>query len=128
MPIELQCLSGMRVSHVWFSDHSICYLELGVLEPGRVRPNGTVGNPRGEVTVFLGYDWLVKSFGYQKSRKYFHMHAADLNTLAEKIIDTTIQWASLSETGNELEISLSTGDMLESVSSDNETDWNICFN
>ncbi|XLZ68564.1 hypothetical protein ABT364_18715 [Massilia sp. SR12] len=128
MPIDLQRLPGMRVSHVWFSDHSICYLELGGLEPGRIRPNGTVGNPRGEVTVFLGYDWLVTSAGHQKSRKEIHMHEADLNALTEKVIGATIKSATLSESTNELEISLSTGDMLATISSDNETDWDICFN
>lgn len=56
------------------------------------------------------------------------MHEADLNTLTEKIIGATIKSAFLSESTNELEISLSTGDVLGTVSSDNETDWDICFN
>lgn len=128
MSIDLQRLTGMCVSHVWFSDHSICYLELGVLGPGRVRRNGTVGNPRGEVTVFLGYDWIAKSLGYLRSRKEIHMHDADLDALTEKVVGAMIESASLSEHSNELEISLSTSYMLASVSSDNETDWDVYFN
>lgn len=90
--------------------------------------NGTVGNPRGEVTVFLGYDWLATSSGYLISRKEIHMHDVDLKALTVKVVGAMIESASLSEHSNELEISPSTGYVLASFSSDNETDWSVCFN
>jgi hypothetical protein len=95
-------------SHVWFSDHSICYLELGSLGPGRVRPNGSVGNPRGEVTVFMGYDWLVTGPDFSKSRKDLHPQQKDLETIVEKIIGARVELAIIG-LDDDIEISLSTG-------------------
>ena len=51
-----------------------------------------------------------------------------LDALTEKVVGAMIESASLSEHNNELEISLSTGYMLASVSSDNETDWDVWLN
>ncbi|MFS2139434.1 hypothetical protein [Duganella sp. Dugasp56] len=56
------------------------------------------------------------------------MHDADLDALTEKVVGAMIECASLTEHSNELQISLSTGYVLASVSSDNETDWDVCFN
>lgn len=119
----------MRVSHVWFSDHSICYLELGALAPGRMRKNGTVGNPRGEATVFMGYDWFIKGSDFEFSRKDLHPQQDKLDALTNKIVGASIESASLSEGGNELEISLSVGYTIASISPDNDgPDWSVTFN
>lgn len=119
----------MRVSHVWFSDHSICYLELGALAPGRMRKNGAVGNPRGEATVFMGYDWFIKGSDFEFSRKDLHPQQDKLDALTNKIVGASIESASLSGGGNELEISLSVGYKIASISPDNDgPDWSVTFN
>ena len=126
---SFKTLSGMLVSHVWFSDHSICYLELGPLAPGRVRPNGSVGNPVGEVTVFLGYDWLVKSASSKAFRKDLHENKNERDALVIKIIGATVESTSLFESSLEIEIHLSSGLTLVSFSTDDDgPDWNVGFN
>jgi hypothetical protein len=118
----------MSVSHVWFSDYSICYIELGALSAGRVLPNGLTGSPFGEATVFLGYDWLVKSEREELSRLALHANVNERDVLAAKMIGQTIELASLSATGLEIEITLSDGVTLSSVSSNNEhPTWDVGF-
>lgn len=125
----LKTLAGMLVSDIWFSDHSICYLELGSLTPGRVRRNGSIGNPVGEVTVFLGYDWSAQSAGLNFSRIYLHKHKDERNALAARILGATIESASIAERGLQIQICLSTGVTLISVSlEDEEPDWDVGFN
>ncbi len=117
------------MSHVWFSDHSICYLELGSLSPGRIRRDGSVGNAVGEVTVFLGYDWSVECAGTKVLRKDIHTREHERDVLADKIIGSTVVSAFVTELGSEIEIGLSTGITLISVSSEGEDpDWDVVFN
>jgi hypothetical protein len=126
---SLHTLAGMLVSHIWFSDHSVCYLELGSLAPGRVRRDGTTGNPVGEATIFLGYDWSANSAGSKFSRKYFHTHKEERDTLVARILGATIEFASLAEHDSEIEIGISTGVALISASAEGEEpDWNVGFN
>ena len=56
----LEMLVGKKVSHVWFGDYSALYIELGELSLGKVRRNGTTGNPRGEITIYVGFDWRIE--------------------------------------------------------------------
>jgi hypothetical protein len=119
----------MRVSHVWFSDYSICYIELGTLSDGRVLPNGLTGNPFGEATVFLGYDWLVKSGTKAFSRLALHAHVHERDVLGAKMIGQTIESACLDEAGLEIEIGLSNGVILMSASSnDEDPTWDVGVN
>jgi hypothetical protein len=118
----------MSVSHVWFSDYSICYIESGTLSAGRVLPNGLTGHPFGEATVFLGYDWLLKSAPGELSRLKLHANVNERNLLAAKMIGETIELARLGETGLEIEIGLSNGMILVSVSSnDEDPSWDVGF-
>jgi hypothetical protein len=50
----------MTVSHVWFGHGSALFLELGILSPGKKRKDGSIGNPQGEITVMVDYDWRVE--------------------------------------------------------------------
>lgn len=119
----------MLVSHIWFSDHSICHLELGALAAGRVRPNGSIGNPVGEVTVFLGYDWEAKSPGLNVTRKFFHTHKDERDALEARILGATVRSATLSEHGLQIQICLSSGVTLSSASpEDEEPDWDVGLN
>jgi hypothetical protein len=118
----------MRVSHIWFSDHSICYLELGSLTPGRVQRNGS-RNSAGEVTIFLGYDWSAQSAGLNVLRKDFQKHKDERDALVARILDATIKSVSLAGHGSEIEICISTGVTLISASSEGEEpDWDVGFN
>jgi hypothetical protein len=56
----LEMLAGNVISHVWQSDHSALYLELGPLSPGKLHKNGVVGNPVGLRTIYAGYKWRVE--------------------------------------------------------------------
>ena len=117
------------MSHIWFSDHSICYLELGALAAGGVRSNGSIGNPVGEVTVFLGYDWEAKSPGLKVTRKFSHAHKDEQNALKARILGATVSSATLSEYGLQSQICLSSGVALSSASpEDEEPDWDVGFN
>jgi|GEM_PF-5229697 len=52
---------GMDVSHVWFSDYSVVYFELGLLTASqKIRRDGSVMNPTGQVTIYAGYDWRIE--------------------------------------------------------------------
>jgi len=57
---SLALLAGMPISHVWFGYGSALFLELGVLSEGRKRKDGSIGNPRGEVTVTVDFGWRVE--------------------------------------------------------------------
>jgi hypothetical protein len=118
----------MSVSHVWFSGYSVCYIEFGTLSAGRVLPNGLTGHPFGEATLFLGYDWLLKSGPAALSRLELHANVNERDLLAAKMIGETIELACLGETGLEIEIGLSNGMILMSVSSDDEDPgWDVGF-
>jgi hypothetical protein len=119
----------MSVSLVWFSDYSICYIEFGMLSAGRVLPNGLTGHPFGETTLFLGYDWLIKSGPGELSRLELHANVNQRDVLAAKLIGETIELACLGETGLEIKIGLSNGMILRSVSSnDEDPSWDVAFN
>lgn len=119
----------MSLSHIWFSDHSFAYIELGTLSSGRIPRNGSAGNPVGEVTVFLGYDWSAKRGALEIFRKEFHAHTNYRNALAARIVGATIESACLAAHGLQIEIGTSTGDTLTSASSKGEEpDWDVGFN
>ena len=81
----LQTLVGEVISHVWFSDYSICYLELGELKAGRKLPNGRIGSPSGEFTLFLGYDWQAEISGHSSYRLDFHANEFERESLVTKL-------------------------------------------
>jgi hypothetical protein len=55
-------LINLPVSHVWFGDHGALFLELGRLEPEtRMRRDGSLRNPQGEVTIMADCDWRIES-------------------------------------------------------------------
>lgn len=118
----------MSVSHIWFSDYSICYVELGALSAGRVLRNGATGYPSGEATVFLGYDWRIKSGHEELSRLELHVDLDKRDALASKMIGQTIESACLGATRSEVEIGISNGLILISASSfDEDPTWGVQF-
>ena len=122
----VQSLVGEKVSYVWFSDYSICYLELGELQGGRRLPNDRVGSPRGEITVFLGYDWESTFSCVRKSRLNLHAHRGERNSLVSMVQGAVVCTVKVVETDGELEIGLSTGVVLLTISDQGaDPDWSI---
>jgi len=106
---SLQDVVGEMVSHPWFSDYSICYLELGALKAGKQYANGRVGYPRGQFSIYLGGDWEAEAF-------------------VASIRGAVIQAVALVEGSFELEIRLSTGAVLRTISEcPDEPEWDVRF-
>jgi hypothetical protein len=53
-------LVGMKVSSLWRGYGSAIFLEFGTLSPGRVRRDGSPGNPMGELTIGIEWSWRIK--------------------------------------------------------------------
>jgi len=125
---SIQTLVGEVISQVWFSDYSICYLELGILKAGRILPNGRIGTPSGEFTVFLGYDWKAQVNGFDKSRLDFHTNDVERASLVASLQGAAIRTIELRTSDSEIEICLSTGMTILTVSNeDDDPSWSIRF-
>ena len=53
-------LLGLPVSHVWRGIGSAIFLEFGELRPGRIRRDGSPGNPSGEWTLGIEWSWRIE--------------------------------------------------------------------
>lgn len=125
---SIQALIGESISYVWFSDYSICYLELGVLKEGRKLPNGRNGRPNGEITVFLGYDWNAEIGGMRRSRLELHSSSLERDSFAEQLHGAIIQSVELMAETNEIELRFSSGMTLRTSSDVGEVpSWGINF-
>jgi hypothetical protein len=57
-------VQNLAVSHIWFGDHQVLFVELGALSAStRVRKDGSLMNPTGEVSVEFHDGWQVESHG-----------------------------------------------------------------
>lgn len=52
-------LVGMELSHLWRGHGTALFLEFGKLSE-RLRNDGSVGNPIGEISVGLEFDWRIE--------------------------------------------------------------------
>ena len=50
----------MVISHAWLGHGSALFLELGTLSERRNRKDGSVGNPQGEISVIIDFNWRVE--------------------------------------------------------------------
>jgi hypothetical protein len=57
---SLAYISGLRVNHIWRGYGSAIFLEIGDLLPGRVRRDGTPGNPKGQFTICIEWSWRIE--------------------------------------------------------------------
>ena len=88
-----------------------------------------MGNPTGEVTIFLGYDWIAKNAESELGRRDVHQNKHELDALVAVVLGASVECACLGKEGMEIEISLSTGVTLFSASLDLEgPDWDVGFN
>jgi hypothetical protein len=53
-------LIGLPVSHIWQGHGSAIFLEFGELTPGRLRRDGSEGNPCGEWTLGIEWNWRIE--------------------------------------------------------------------
>ncbi len=53
-------LVGMKVSHLWRGYGSTIFLEFGALAPGKVRRDGSAGNPVGEIMLSVEWSWRIE--------------------------------------------------------------------
>jgi hypothetical protein len=119
-------LSGQRVSHAWLS-HSALYLELGRLSPGRKLKSGGMGNSRGQLSIFAGYEWRVErplsiigGSGSKPRRR---------STVVSKLVGQTIESVGTSGRIPELRIEFSAGLSLVTFSNDcAQPDWAVHVN
>lgn len=125
---SIQNLVGQVLADMWFSDYSICYLELGELQPHSILANGRVGSPRGQFTIFLGYDWSAEFAGLHKTRLELHAHPSERDLLVERLLGTSIQKIDVISDDLELEISFASGVVLRTRSSEgDQSDWSVRF-
>ncbi len=124
---SLGLLVGKAISHVWLGDYAALYLELGVLSPGRLRHDGSIGNAVGEATVYAGFGWKIESengllFASQDRPIYYQM-------LADRLRDAIVVSIDLTSRGNQLKIELLTADTLTTQTSDTaDPAWSVSFN
>jgi hypothetical protein len=52
-------LTGLELSHIWQGHGSSLFLEFGALSQ-RLRHDGSLGNPIGEISVGLEYAWRIE--------------------------------------------------------------------
>jgi hypothetical protein len=103
------------------------YLELGKLAQGKIYKSGKRGNPRGEITIYMGFDWVVKEagsvIGGSKNSKL------EYKSLASKLMNTSILDAVLAAGSNNLQVQFENDlTFITSELTKSEQDWSISFN
>ena len=123
----LSALVGKPVSHVWFGDYSALYLELGVLTPSdRVRRDGSAFNPRGEMSIYAGFDWRI-----ERPRSIFGSRDCSRRrqrTMTTSLLGSTIVAASTFGRIPELQVEFSNGLWIATFGlSRGSPDWHVTF-
>lgn len=128
MDPSLDLLVGHTVSHVWFGHFSALFLELGELSTkDRTRRDGSPGNPRGEFTVYAGFDWRI-----ERPKSVYGSRDCSRRrqrTITMKLLEATV--ASVTTCGRlpELEIGFSNGLWLVTFGlGRGDPDWTVSFN
>lgn len=124
---SLSILVGKTVSHTWFGDYSSLYLEIGNLTKGRIRRDGSWGNPIGEITLYAGFGWRIE-------RKQSILCGSKCSSrrrlsLSKKIVGASIISAELSGRIPELQIAFSNKLWLATFNPYNgQPEWSVSFN
>ena len=56
----IQPIIDLPVSHAWRGHGSTIFLEIGQLQAGRTRKDGSIGNAKGEFTIHIAPNWRVE--------------------------------------------------------------------
>jgi hypothetical protein len=121
-------LLGMSVSHVWFSDYTVFYLELGILTPNEMRRrDGSLMNPEGQISIYAGFDWRIERplsiFCSRDSTR------RQRESVCQGLVGTRISEVALFGRIPELSIGFSSGVWLATFGlSRGDPDWSISFN
>lgn len=120
-------LIGMPVSHVWFSDYSVFFIELGVLTPSEhTRRDGSLMNPYGQMTIYAGFDWRI-----ERKRSIFCSKSSTRKrreVVCQSFVGTTITEATCFGRLLELQIGFSNGLWLMTFEiSPGQPRWSIGF-
>jgi hypothetical protein len=123
----LDSLVGLAVSHIWFGDYSALYFELGELTPSKlIRRDGSSGNPRGEVTVYAGFDWRI-----ERPRSVYGSRDCTRRrqrSMTAKLLGAVVTSASVYGRIPELQLGFSSGMWLSTFGlSKGDPDWRISF-
>ena len=120
-------LIGMPVSHVWFSDYSVFYLELGILTPNeKRRRDGSQMNPRGQMATYAGFDWRIERplsifCSRDSSRR-------QRESICQSLVGTKITEATPFGRIPELSVGFSSGVWLTTFGlSRGDPDWRVSF-
>lgn len=124
---SLDSLVGHTVSHVWFGDYSALYLELAELTPSKlIRRDGSLGNPRGEFTVYAGFDWRI-----ERPRSIYGSRDCTRRrqrSITAKLLGTRVTSASVYGRLPELQIGFSSGMWLTTFGlGSGDPDWSVSF-
>ena len=97
----------MVISHTWLGHGSALFLELGTLSEGRNRKDGSVGNPQGEISVIIDFNWRVERQrsilgGSNDSKKR-------CNSISQKLLGASVISAQVVGRIPELQLQLSNG-------------------
>jgi hypothetical protein len=104
----------------------VLYLELGNLTPiTRTRRDGTKMNPRGEITVYVGYNWRIDGLDVPISSK--PDDRAQAGHFAGLLVGKAIVGASISQGALELELGIEGDIHLRTVTPDGSPDWCVSF-
>jgi hypothetical protein len=123
----LKAAIGRFISYVWFGDYSSLYIELGTLGPGKSFKNGKVGNPIGEITIYMGFDWVAKENslvigGSKNSRPQYKL-------LASKLLNTCLLNAEVVAGSNHLQLVFTNNlTFITSGLENSEPEWSVSLN
>jgi hypothetical protein len=123
----LDLLVGHAVSHIWFGDYSALYFELGELTPSKlIRRDGSSGNPRGEFTVYAGFDWRI-----ERPRSVYGSRDCTRRrqrSITAKLLGTMVTSAGVFGRLPELQIGFSSGMWLTTFGlGRGDPDWSVSF-
>ena len=124
---SLDSLVGHIVTHIWFGHYSALYLELGELTSSKLtRRDGSLGNPRGEFTVYAGFDWRI-----ERPRTVYGSRNCSRRrqkSITAKLLGTKVTSASVYGRIPELQVGFSSGMWLTTFGlGRGDPDWRVSF-
>lgn len=116
-------LKGLTVSHAWRGHLSMFFLEVGPTKPGKVRRDGSVGNPIGEFTIDIEPNWRFE--GRRSILCGSDDSIASIDRFVRGLVGSTVK--DLSSFGHlpELELVLSSGRLLTFSAWKGQPNWSI---
>ena len=119
----IQPIINLPISHAWRGHGSTIFLELGQLQVGRTRKDGSTGNARGEFTIHIAPNWRLEG------RRSILCGSDDTHRAIEKALQSVIATPikGLSTFGRLRELEIDLGDRVVTTFSawKGQTTWDI---